>query len=530
MTECTRVLVIDDSEDDRVSYRRALQRAEQARYEMSEASDGDSGLALMDAAEPDCVLLDYSLPGRNGVEVLKRVRAKHPFAPVVMLTGQGNEKVAVAAMQNGAQNYIAKSSITPEELHRAIELAVAHCAMEKRIHDQRMSLEIFTRALAHDLKEPVRTIKSFLSVLVSRENLSADGRRYFDYVHDAADRMAALIDAVYYYTRLDGSAQQMPKEECDAGALLSEAKLDLTELIRERSAEIVAAPLPHITATPSQLRQVFQNLVSNAIRHCDSDPVIHVSATEHPDHWRFTIADNGPGVPDHVRDKIFEPFTRFAHHKTHGLGMGLAICKRIIEAHGGVIWCEQGADGGAVFNFTVPRGESIAAPPTAPATNERPSDPADTKPAGEEAPIAKVLVVDDNEAAIELTKIVLIDAAKLRCKLLSANGGEAALALLHEHVEQGKQIDLVLLDINMPRMDGFELLSRMRQEEKLREVPVVMCTTSGYDQDMERAKSLGAVGYMTKPAELNKLKPMLEQIPMLKLSPRDGGCVLLRVA
>ena len=100
------------------------------------------------------MLLDYSLPGRNGVEVLKRIRAKHPFVPVVMLTGQGNENVAVTAMQEGAQNYIAKSAITPESLEHVIRMAIEHCTMEKRIHEQRGSLEIFTRALAHDLKEP----------------------------------------------------------------------------------------------------------------------------------------------------------------------------------------------------------------------------------------------------------------------------------------------------------------------------------------------------------------------------------------
>ena len=170
MTETIGVLIIDDSEDDRALYRRTLAKSAESTYEIAEAEDGEAGLARLDELSPDCVLLDYSLPGRNGVEVLKRLRVKHPFVPVVMLTGQGSETVAVTAMQEGAQNYISKATITPEALQRAIRVAIEHCAMERRIQEQRSSLEIFTRALAHDLKEPVRTIKSFLTVICLARN------------------------------------------------------------------------------------------------------------------------------------------------------------------------------------------------------------------------------------------------------------------------------------------------------------------------------------------------------------------------
>src|SRR5438105_1909037 len=106
MNESMRILIIDDSEDDRLLYRRTLQKSTDATYGISEANEGEEGLKRIQEASPACVLLDYSLPGRNGIEVLKRIRSKHPFIPVVMLTGQGNENVAVAAMQQGAQNYI----------------------------------------------------------------------------------------------------------------------------------------------------------------------------------------------------------------------------------------------------------------------------------------------------------------------------------------------------------------------------------------------------------------------------------------
>jgi signal transduction histidine kinase len=141
MPESIRVLIIDDSPDDQLLYRRALSKGAEFVYDIVGATNGDDGLASMADAKPDCVLLDYSLPGRNGIEVLKRLRAQHPFLAVAMLTGQGNETVAVAAMQEGAQNYISKSSITPETLQRAVCVSIEHCAMQKRIFEQHSALE-----------------------------------------------------------------------------------------------------------------------------------------------------------------------------------------------------------------------------------------------------------------------------------------------------------------------------------------------------------------------------------------------------
>src|SRR5580693_1136383 len=165
MNEPTRILVIDDSEDDRLLYKRCLQKSAGASYAVSETANGEDGLARIDEQKFACVLLDYSLPGRNGVEILKRIRVKHPFVPVVMLTGLGNEKVAVAAMQEGAQNYITKATIDPETLAHVIAVAIQHCRMQTRIAEQRGSLDVFARALAHDLKEPVRTIRTLLDLM-----------------------------------------------------------------------------------------------------------------------------------------------------------------------------------------------------------------------------------------------------------------------------------------------------------------------------------------------------------------------------
>lgn len=525
MAEQVRLLVIDDSEDDRLLYKRVLTKTPDAQYVIEEADDGERGIALLDANAPDCVLLDYSLPGRNGLDILKKIRLKHPFAPVLMLTGQGNETVAVMAMQLGAQNYISKSSISPEHLHRAIQIAIAHCTMQQRLHEQRLSLEIFTRALAHDLNEPVRTIRSFLSIVSKSELLSDQGRQHFEFIQKAADRMGHLINAVYDYTRLDMSAEQDGLEMCDCNVLLAEAQADLGELIADQRTIISASPLPLVAANASRLRQVFQNLLSNAIRHCPPGTVIDVSAKEQGPGHVFTIADTGPGVEPALRDKIFDPFSRHSRHGPKGLGMGLAICKRIVESRGGKIWCEPSAAGGAAFVFTLPRdarpSETIAG---AAQTELRPS--AEKVGNGD---LATILVVDDDEASIELTRIMLLESSSLHCQLISASTGEEALHHIRSSQRDGASIDLMLLDINMPLMDGFQVLEELRKLESAAP-PVLMCSTSRYDKDVARARMLGASGYLDKPPNLQTLMPYLGALPHLLLSSDESGYTLRRVA
>lgn len=529
MSESVNILVIDDSEDDRLLYSRALRKSSAANYVISEAENGEEGLKRIDDGAIACVLLDYSLPGRNGIEVLKRIRSNYPFIPVVMLTGQGNENVAVAAMQEGAQNYIAKSTITPETLEHVIRMAMQHCALQKRIHEQRTSLEIFTRALAHDLKEPLRTIRSFVELLGESERFVDKTQRYFDYIRSAADRMHLLIDTVFLYTRLDDPGQ-MAKENCDVGSVLADVKANLAQLIRERGAVITADSLPTVYVNRIQLLQLFQNLISNAIHHSEHSekPVaVHIHAERQGDQWLFKVSDNGPGIEEDHLQKIFEPFKRMTRYEDQGVGLGLAICRKVVEAHGGKIWCESKLEEGATFLFTLPvtlpkevEHHAAAAKPAA----------ANGHAALAATLLANVLLVDDSRADLEITRFRLIERSKLNCNLFVAHDGEEALDMLRKGLPGGKPYDLVLLDINMPEMDGFELLEQMRADDSLRDVTVVMCTGSIYDKDMERAEKLGAAGYLVKPIEFANLKSLIEVTPSFKLSQENNGYSLTRAA
>ncbi len=528
MSDAIRILVIDDSPDDRELYWRALNKNTDIHYDISDAEDGERGLARIEERAPDCILLDYSLPGNNGIEVLKLIHARHPHIPVVMLTGQGNEIVAVTAMREGAQNYISKSTITPEAIQRAIQVAIDHCSMEKRINEQRTSLEIFARALAHDLKEPVRTIQSYLDLLAAQETLSEKGKGYFSYVQNAAGRMAALIDTVHFYMRLDGVDHEIPKDVCDVGAVLQEAKENAAELIRERKLVIASDALPFVKANRMQLLQVLQNLLCNAIYHCgDIDPRVRIEVGEEAGYWAFRFIDNGCGISEAARRKIFEPFTRLDGNYSQGLGLGLAICKKIVESHGGTIRCESAVGGGAAFIFTLPKAQAKGADATPAQSNIAAGTNAGAAVAQR---LANVLLVDDNKADLKLVQIMLGEVSRLRCNFLVAQDAYEALKVLNEGNGRANSVDLILLDINMPGMSGLELLGQMRGERGLRHKHVVICSSSAYDKDITRAAELGALGYITKPVELTKLAPLLSKAAGLCLSPAADGSLLLQAA
>lgn len=527
MTDPLSILIIEDSEDDRLLYRRALTENSVHAYHIVEAENGEQGLERLTEARPDCVLLDYSLPGRNGVEVLKRIRTRLPFLPVVMLTGQGNETVAVAAMREGAQDYIAKSTVTSEALERVVRVAIAHAAMQQRIHDQRAALEIFSHALAHDLKEPTHTIVCFTELLMKHETLSERGSGYAGHVLRAGERMQRLINAVFDYTLLNANEQKYV-ESCDMGVVLEEAKENLGQLIRSESPVITADVLPQLLAHRTQLLQLLQNLLSNAIHHGGKGVAIHVGAEEKPDHWKFFVCDNGPGIAPQYLSKIFDPFKRMASDpKRRGLGMGLAISQRIVELHGGKIWCESTPGISTTFFFTLAKpaaatDAAITSVSRAPAVSNVVSD--------RHNGLARMLLVDDNEADLALNRIMLIEQSRMQCEILTASNGETALNTLQKAVEQQNPIDLALLDINMPVMSGFELLAQLQLQNLMQHTTVVMCSTSAYDIDRKMALSMGAAGYLTKPPQFGELKAILKKSANLQLREESGKLALLRAA
>ena len=393
-------------------------------------------------------------------------------------------------------------------------------AQQARIAAQHESLEVFARALAHDLKEPVRTVRAFSDLIVNYDDPPETKQMYFELIRKASDRMAMLVDTVFQYSQLDDPSRLKKRPVALDGALAA-ATDNLAQLIVERGATVTSDPLPEVEAHGGHMMQVLQNLIANALRHGPLSVAIHVSADDEGNRTRITVRDNGPGLEGSDQERIFMPFKRLNLNE-EGAGLGLATCRKIMALHGGSIWCESTVGEGASFHFALPK------PVPVPSPDDALSIPGPTDSNGRR--LANVLLVDDREADVELTRVFLQVRDKCEFNLSVARGGQEALDALRKAQSRGDSYDLLLLDINMPGMDGFEMMEQMARDDTINRTVVVMCSGSTYEDDLRRASDLGAAGYMIKPASLAQLKPMIAAIPTLKLDQAGEASRLLRAA
>jgi PAS domain S-box-containing protein len=226
-------------------------------------------------------------------------------------------------------------------------------------------LEGFAYAASHDLQEPLRMVSSYLRLIEDRygDELDADGREFLDYAVDGADRMKEMIDGLLAYSRVETCGETFERVQLDK--VFQEVCKNLQVCIEESDASVSADCLPAVTADRAQCEQVFQNLLSNAIEYSgDAPPRVHVDAEREGEMWRIDVADEGIGIDPDETDRVFEVFERLHSHDEHpGTGIGLALCRRIVERHGGDIEVDSEPGEGTTFSFTLPAADAGDEPP-----------------------------------------------------------------------------------------------------------------------------------------------------------------------
>lgn len=216
-------------------------------------------------------------------------------------------------------------------------------------------LEQFAYVASHDLQEPLRAVTSYTQLLAQRYqgNLDAKADKYINYVVDGASRMQQLINDLLAYSRLGTRAQEFEMADCNAAVAQSLCNLQIA--IAETKAIITCESMPTVMADEFQLVQLFQNLIGNAIKFCQDVPIIQIAAIIQDNEWLFSVRDNGIGIDSEYADRIFIIFGRLHSRREYlGTGIGLAICKRIVERHSGRIWVESQSGEGSTFYFTIP--------------------------------------------------------------------------------------------------------------------------------------------------------------------------------
>ena len=359
------VLIIDDCEEDRDILVRYLRLMPQRDFHIIQTDSGVEGWELCQKEEPDCILIDYQMPDLDGLEFITSLStdAKRKFCPVLMFTGQGNEAVASEAMKSGAADYLIKGKLTPEGLFRAVTRAIEKAELVRVTHNQQLEiqrsqreLEQFAYTASHDLQAPVRRVMKFLELLQMdlKDTMTERSQDYMNRAMKSANHMSQLIQALLEFAQIGGSQQAF--ESVDLNLVLKEVLVQLEVNITATGANIEYSKLPTISGNRMWLSQLFQNLLSNALKfRSDTTPCITISAELKRSMWALRVQDNGVGIPFESLESVFGLFQRVDNGtKVEGTGIGLALCKKIVDLHSGRIWVESEEGVGTAFQMTFP--------------------------------------------------------------------------------------------------------------------------------------------------------------------------------
>lgn len=348
------------------------------------AQDGEEGIERAQFGRPDVILMDVMMPGMGGFEACRRLKADKATRdiPIIFMTALSDIADKINGYKVGAVDYVTKPFHAEEVLAR-VNTHLKLQAMQRQLTQQNQQLqgEIMVRQRAeailaqrsaelarsnaeleqmayvasHDLQEPLRMVASYVQLLEKRyrDKLDADANEFIGFAVDGVKRMQALIDDLLTYSRV--GTQGAPLAPVDVGEVVAIAVSSLRMAINECGAEIVVEPLPTVLGDARQLEQLFQNLIANAVKfRCEGTPQIRVRAEADGDFWRFSVQDNGIGIAPEYFERIFEMFQRLhARREYPGTGIGLAICRKIVERHGGRIWVESQPGHGTTFMFTL---------------------------------------------------------------------------------------------------------------------------------------------------------------------------------
>lgn len=331
-------------------------------------------------------IIDIRLEQQSGLDLLGDLKKVSPDILSIITSAYTDVNNTIEAIQKGAYDYLRKpigrdelifsldrcferidlltKKIEAEEKLRELNQELQQKVIERTaelnrtLEDLKRSneeLEQFAYVSSHDLQEPLKTIGFYLSQLEKKCNdvLDPEGKEYIHNAIDGSKRMSRLINDLLQYARLEKNSE--PFKKVDTGKVLKNVLKNMTEYIQVNKANIKFNDLPDTYGDHIQLGSLFQNLISNAIKfHNGRIPDVHISSIETDKNWQFSIKDNGIGIEPGHFDSIFSLFQRVKNEEDYdGSGIGLSVCKKIVERHGGKIWVESNINEGSIFFFTL---------------------------------------------------------------------------------------------------------------------------------------------------------------------------------
>jgi signal transduction histidine kinase len=512
----TSVLLIEDNPGDARLVREAFIEAGKGDFEVIHASDLMSGLLRLDEGGIDVVVSDLDLPDAEDLGAVSRLRAHARGIPILVLTGTHDEARGIDAVRFGIQDYLLKDELEAQNLVRAVRYAIerkraeetvadagrklgranreleeARADLERRVEERTAELARANRDLenllyvaTHDLKEPLNAIAAISEMLTTRhaEHLDEKGKDLVVRMARGASRMRRLLEDLLVLTRTQRI--EVPPESCAAEEIVAEAMARLGDKVRASGADVhVETPLPRLRVHRTWAIEAIANLISNALKFTSpgAAPEIRIAPYSGEEGAGILVGDRGPGVSPELAERIFKLFQRGVSREVEGTGAGLAIVRQIAERHCGRAWVRARDGGGSEFIVTF-----------------GPPEPAVSG--------LELLLVDDDEDFLFIMKESLTENDLVR-KVIVARDGVEALDILRKvgGFRSASTPDVVLLDINMPRKNGFEVLEEIHRDPNLRGIPVAIVTSSVRKEDETRSMASGASAYLTKPFQIEDL-------------------------
>jgi signal transduction histidine kinase len=406
------VLIVDDDQVDRMALRRALIAAG-LDVVISEAFEADAAIQSIESKEYDCIFLDYNLPGKNGLTLVRQIRQQGIKTPLIVLTGQGDEQTAVALMKAGASDYLPKSKLSAETISRLVRSAIlvyqAELIIEQanqrtrdknqlleqqnrelarqrqQIHQQNLQLQEVSRlkseflaTMSHELRTPLNAIIGFSQILLNRSNnpLSQVQRDMLDRVLANGRNLLELINDILAFSKIEAGRLALEPESIDLAQLVNQTSEELRSLADRKALQLqvdIDLSNPQIVNDAARLREVLVNLISNAIKFTERGFVLMLVTDSLPDELPehdlaednlakdkilISVTDTGCGISAHEQTHIFEPFRQADQKVTRkhsGTGLGLAITYSLIKMMQGEITLDSEVDQGSTFKVEIPR-------------------------------------------------------------------------------------------------------------------------------------------------------------------------------
>jgi signal transduction histidine kinase len=492
----------------------------------------------------DVILADESLPSFDGRTALALAAERCPDVPFIFVSGTLGEETAVERLKAGARDYVLKHRLSrlPSSVRRALAegralaerrhaeeaLQRLNLELERRVAERTASLEAANRALtvtqerlraakdeadaasrakneflsrmSHDLRTPLNSILGFAQLL-ELDPLAPEQVDSVRQILQGGTHLLALINEVLDLTRIEAGHLTLSPEATSVPEVVESAATLMQPMARRHGIElrnlVAADPPRYVRADRQRLNQILLNLISNAIKYNREHGSVALDCEEHDGRMRIAVIDTGPGIPPENLRLLFTPFERLGAAQTaiEGTGLGLLLSRRLAEAMGGSLGVETEVDRGSTFWIELPvsLGAGRDVPPLA-------ATPADS---GASSLTGTVLYVEDNVANVELMTRIL--ARRPGVTLLNAQDGSRGLRLARDGV------DLILLDLHLPGMNGDEVLRRLRANRATRGIPVVILSADATEGQARRLMAAGASAYLTKPLEIATLLKLIDR-------------------